>query len=316
MFLSVNGSAVTMLVDNQYTLSYAFDPRLDNDGFVHGIHEGMVGLGANNARARIDNVTVQRLVPVVTFSETLDFDSGTTSSLLQTPTSGTWELSNGHYHGMADGSVPAISLSSLLVSPASRINLSAVMSTTGEVGFLFDQYDPVHFKFVTIVAGHITVGHRTAQGWFTDATVDLNFVAQTENVLGLTIAGATVSITLNDQPVLSHAFNALVTDGQFGLFGRVGTTSFDTLTVESDDPAYAAGQAGPPASSARPTPSFSTSVLPSMSAPCLTVWPPVSEWMTSGRRRYNQPRHGQGTIWERESSEIETPLTTCFQRGT
>jgi hypothetical protein len=38
-----------------------------------------------------------------------------------------------------------------------------------------------------------------------------------------------------------------VTDGEFGLFSRVGETSYDTLTVESDDPSYAGDPAGLPA---------------------------------------------------------------------
>jgi hypothetical protein len=38
---------------------------------------------------------------------------------------------------------------------------------------------------------------------------------------------------------LSFAFNALVTDGQFGLLAHNGAVSFDTFTVRTDDPAYA-----------------------------------------------------------------------------
>jgi hypothetical protein len=36
--------------------------------------------------------------------------------------------------------------------------------------------------------------------------------------------------------VASRTYNAVVTDGNFGLLSRTGTTSFDTVTVKSDDP--------------------------------------------------------------------------------
>jgi hypothetical protein len=39
--------------------------------------------------------------------------------------------------------------------------------------------------------------------------------------------------------VLSFAYNALVTDGQFGLLAHDGEVSFDTLTVRTDDPSLA-----------------------------------------------------------------------------
>ena len=40
------------------------------------LNEGMVGLGANNAKAQIDNVVVQRIAPETTLEKTLDFVSG------------------------------------------------------------------------------------------------------------------------------------------------------------------------------------------------------------------------------------------------
>ncbi len=236
VFLSVNGSAVTLIVDNQHTLSYAFAPRVDEDGFIHFANEGMVGLGADNAKARIDNLVVQRIAPAITYTETVDFNDGTTGDLLAAAAAtGTWALTNGSYQGTASAQGPAISTADLFVSPASSILLSTTLSVTGEGGFVFDQYDDEHFKYVTISAGKITIGHRTAKGWFVDATYDAPILADTDYSLGLTIRGTTVSVTLNDQPTMSYAFNALVTDGRFGLLSRAGTTSFDIFTVQTDD---------------------------------------------------------------------------------
>ena len=237
LFLSLNGSTVTLVVDNQVSLSFTFAPRVDAYGISHGLNDGMVGLGARNAAAQIDNVMVQRLAPVTTFSQTVDFTSGTTS-LFQAPLSGSWSLAGGRYAGTAGATEPAVDLSAINVTSSALIDLAATLKTTGVGGFVFDQYSATDFKFVTISAGEVTLGHRTAKGWFTDATYSNAAVTpgSIDYTLGVTLKGTTVSVTLNNQIVLSRAYNALVTDGNFGLFGRTGTTSFDSVTVKSDAP--------------------------------------------------------------------------------
>jgi Ca2+-binding RTX toxin-like protein len=237
VFLAVNGTAVTLIVNNQVTLTYTFAPRVDAYGISHGLNDGMVGLGAKNAKAQIDNVTVQRVAPVTTFSQMVDFSSGTTS-LFPAPVSGAWGLAGGRYDGTAGATSPAIALTAINVTSYSLVDLSAVLRTTGAGGFVFDEYSPTDFKFVTIAAGQVTLGHRTDKGWFVDATyINAGLLpAGTDYTLGLTLKGTTVSVTLDGQVVLSRAYNALVTDGNFGLFGRSGTTSFDRVTVKSDSP--------------------------------------------------------------------------------
>jgi Ca2+-binding RTX toxin-like protein len=246
VFLSVNGSAVTLIVDNQYTLSYTFEPRVDYFGISHGIHDGMVGLGANNSRAKIDNVVVQQLPPQFTFNRTVDFSSGTTS-LLRTPESGNWPApSDGRYNGTASGSTPAVDLVDLLVSPAAVSELSSKLSVTSEGGFVFDYYNAQRFKFVTISAGKVTLGHHTVKGWYVDATYNNTTLLKTgtDLTLGLTLKGTTVNVTINGSQALSFAYNALVGDGSFGLLSRTGTTSFDDFTFKSDDASLAGSTAG------------------------------------------------------------------------
>ncbi|HEU5192826.1 MAG TPA: hypothetical protein VFX14_24355 [Methylomirabilota bacterium] len=237
LFLSLNGTAVTVIVNNQVTLTHTFAPRVDAYGVSHGLNDGMVGLGAKNAKALIDNVTVQRVAPVTTFSQTVDFSAGTTS-LFQAPLSGTWSLANGRYAGLAGATTPAIDLTAINVTSYSLIDLSAILKTAGAGGFVFDQYSATDFKFVTISAGQITLGHRTATGWVTDATYSNATLlpGTTDYTLGLSLKGTTVSVTLNNQVVLSRSYNALVTDGNFGLLSRTGTTTFDSVTVKSDAP--------------------------------------------------------------------------------
>jgi len=237
LFLSLNGSAVTLVVNNQVSLAFSFAPRVDAVGISHGLNDGMVGLGAKNAAAQIDNVTVQRVAPVTTFSQTVDFSSGTTS-LFQTPLSGAWSLGGGRYAGAADASAPAIDLTAINVTSFSLIDLSTTLKTTGAGGFVYDEYSATDFKFVTISAGQVTLGHRTDKGWFTDATYSNATLTpgNTDYTLGVTLKGTAVSVTLNNQVVLSRVYNALVTDGNFGLLSRTGTTSFDSVTVKSDAP--------------------------------------------------------------------------------
>ncbi len=282
LFLALNGSAVTLIVNNQVTLTYTFAPRVDAYGISHGLNDGMVGLGARNSKAQIDNVTVQRLAPVTTFSQTVDFSSGPTS-LLQAPMSGTWSLASGRYTGAAGAATPAIDLTAINVPSYSLVDLSGILKTTGAGGFVFDVYSATDFKFVTISAGQITLGHRTAKGWFTDATYSNTalILANTDYTLGLTLKGTTVSVTLNNQVVLSRAYNALVTDGEFGLFSRTGTTSFDSVTVKSDAPsllnqAFALTAEAAPAGAMDLTGSLTEAQVASVTEAAIREWSTVA----------------------------------------
>ena len=63
VLLAINGVTATLLVDNDDVLSHVYEPRTDADGFQFGLNAGFVGLGAQNSRARIDNVLVNVLAP-------------------------------------------------------------------------------------------------------------------------------------------------------------------------------------------------------------------------------------------------------------
>ena len=52
------------------------------------------------------------------------------------------------------------------------LSVKLKFSAGGEGGIIFDQYSPTDFKFVTISAGKITLGHRTGNGWFTDLVIN------------------------------------------------------------------------------------------------------------------------------------------------
>ena len=59
LLLALNGTVATLVVNNQDVFTHVFAPRVDLDGFMYGLNAGMVGIGATNSKARIDNVKVQ-----------------------------------------------------------------------------------------------------------------------------------------------------------------------------------------------------------------------------------------------------------------
>jgi Ca2+-binding RTX toxin-like protein len=242
VLLALNGSTATLVVNNKITMTYSFTPRVDGDGFEHFLNEGMVGIGANNAKGQIDNVIVQRIAPETTLERTVAFttdpvDRDIFNQLFQTPDGGNWQVKDGRYVG--ENSVDLVNLS---IAPAYVVELSASLKTGGQGGFVFDYYGPQDYKFVTVSVetGQVLIGHSTAKtGLVVNATWNsAGLSATTDYGLGVTLMGSTVSVTLNNQGVLSYAFNALVTDGQFGLFANGGEASFDNFKVRTDDPAF------------------------------------------------------------------------------
>ena len=247
LLLSVNGTMVTLVVDNQSLFTHVFTPRVDPDGFVRALNEGFVGLGADNAKARIDNVIVQVLRPDVTYDNTTGFDS-LPMDLFGTPQSGQWELQNGSYLGSPDAGMDrAVDLANFRIGAAYRLDLTTDLATQGAGGFVFDAYGPDDFKFVTISSqtNQVLLGHHTARdGWVIDQALTRTILAGVTYTLGLTLQGNLVEVLLNGQKVLSHAYNALVSDGGFGLFSRDASTSFDSFRLQTNDPA--AGISSPP----------------------------------------------------------------------
>ncbi|MFH0882471.1 MAG: Calx-beta domain-containing protein, partial [bacterium] len=242
VLLALNGSTATLVVENRITLTYTFATRMDEDGFEYFLNEGMVGIGAKNAKGQIDNVVVQRIAPETTLERTVQFsgdsaDQDVFNQLFQAPAGGNWQVTDGRYIG--ENSVDLVNLS---IDPAYILELGASLQTGGQGGFVFDYYGPQDFKFValSVETGQVLIGHSTAKaGWVVNAAWSNAALNATEDYsLGATLMGNTVSVTVNGQGVLSFAFNALVTDGQFGLLARNGEVSFDTFTVRTDDPAF------------------------------------------------------------------------------
>jgi hypothetical protein len=73
---------------------------------------------------------------------------------------------------------------------------------------------------------------------------DITIEAGIDYDLAVSLKGTTVSVSVREsgqqnwKAMVSHVFNAVVVDGSFGLLSKDGSSSFDTLTVKTDDPAF------------------------------------------------------------------------------
>jgi hypothetical protein len=132
----------------------------------------------------------------------------------------------------------AVSTFSLGVSAPYRLQLDAVLSTQGSGGIVFDYYNAKNFKFAMILSGtnQVVIGHRTKKGWYIDTAVSRTITAGVDYQLSVSLVGTTVSVSLGGAPVVGYVYNSLVNDGQAGMFARTGLSSFNSITVKSEDP--------------------------------------------------------------------------------
>jgi len=148
---------------------------------------------------------------------------------------------DGYFVGEPEnGQTLALAIGELTVGPAYLLQLETTFSTEATAGVVFDQYDVDDFKWAAYskTTSQVMIGHYTERdGWVTDNAISYN--ANGEATLKVTLKGSTVSVMINDDPAVSHVFNAIVTDGKFGLMAKDGSASFDTFTVRTDDPLFA-----------------------------------------------------------------------------
>jgi len=255
VLLALNGTVATLVVNNQDVFTHVFAPRVDADGFSYGLNAGMVGIGTNNSKMRIDNVAVLVLPPEFTFEETEEFpDTDATIAFVPEPLpQGDWQLTldGEQYVGTATIGDTAVSLVDLGLGRGLELNaileLEATLNTEHTAGVVFDYYGPEDFKFAAIdaEADQLIIGHRTArQGWVYDAVINTDIVAGKYYDLNVSVKGLSVSVTLKDagaskaSAIVGYAFNAPVVDGDLGLLSKDGISSFDALMVRTNDSAF------------------------------------------------------------------------------
>ncbi|MBK7953152.1 MAG: hypothetical protein IPK02_03725 [Candidatus Accumulibacter sp.] len=282
LMLSVNGLTATLVVNNSNVFSYTFAATVV-DGWSYGLNWGLVGFGSNRSRGAMDNIAVQVVPPAATVTGSDDFTSGSGPMVTAVAGSatGSWASANGRLNGApsagGDTAIQLLNLSGATqMSASSLLDLSSTFNTAGRAGLVFDRYSDTDFKFaaIDVPARQVIIGHRTAGGWFVDASVaNASLAAGVDFKLGVSIKGSTASVTLNDQAAVGFVFNAVGTDGRFGLFAGGSAASFDSVTVRTSDASVAATSlslvAGFAASSSEPAPPVSEAELQVMAAAAL-----------------------------------------------
>jgi hypothetical protein len=252
MLVAVNGTNVTLLVDNKLVFTHTYQPRVV-DGYVFGLNNGYVGVGSDQSRGNFDNIRVQILPPQITFDETETFGDGV-ADLFTAGNTGVWGVSGQRYNvdASASGAVSLLDLGPDHLNHSSYLEMSAKIriedrqGPDGRAGFVFDRYGTDSFKYVAIDADadRLIIGHYTKEGgWVQDAFMSTAINTGQDYALGITLKGTTVSATLNNaanggfQAMVSHGFNASNVDGNFGLMAQSGAASFDDVRVKTNDPA-------------------------------------------------------------------------------
>jgi Ca2+-binding RTX toxin-like protein len=238
LMVVVDGQTVTLYVDGVAALSYTFSTALldasdPSKGYADPINDGLIGVGSDGAIMRLGSMSVRTLSPEITFSATEEFNG----SPGHTQPAGSWSLSGGVYR--ADpGAGAALSLTALEVAPSARLMVETRLRTSGMAGIALDHYAASRFKFVVVdvAGGRISIGHRTADGWFTDAFVTRSLSPSAWYRLRVELDDQTVIVSLDGVEVLRHRFNSLVNDGAIGLFARSAPAEFEAMTIETDDP--------------------------------------------------------------------------------
>ena len=120
---------------------------------------------------------------------------------------------------------------------------------------IFDYQSPADFKFagVNVSTNKLEIGHRDASGWVVDVNKNVKLKPDQDYNLLLSLNGVTAVLVVDNSNsnVLSHTpsttvagqavatvgfvFNAVIVDGQAGLFSRGGVSSFAGYTYKTDD---------------------------------------------------------------------------------
>ena len=130
---------------------------------------------------------------------------------------------------MPSSSEAAISLANLdgtvNLADSSILQLNAKLNTTGRAGFVFDQYSATDYKWaaIDVLTHQVLIGHRQGNSQVIDAAVSVStLTAGKDYTLGISLVGSTVSVTLDGQSLVGFAYNAVTSDGRFGVFTKGG----------------------------------------------------------------------------------------------
>ncbi|HZM74531.1 MAG TPA: hypothetical protein VFC19_02330, partial [Candidatus Limnocylindrales bacterium] len=242
MLVAVNGTTVTVLVNNANSFTWTYPARI-LDGVPVALNKGLIGMGSDNSRGIFDNIKANVLPPQLTFDETEDFEDGV-ADRFNGRKSGDWHVAGGRFMGTpatAGSSGYATINLATSIAPASYVELETVLRTTNMGGLFFDGYSDNSYKFVAldVQAQKVLIGHWEARrGFVIDASFTRVLNPGTDYTLNLVMRGAAVSVTLNGAFIGSYGFNSAIVDGDLGLYARGGTVSFDNVRLRTNDPQF------------------------------------------------------------------------------
>jgi Ca2+-binding RTX toxin-like protein len=261
LLLAVNGTTVTLLVNNSDFMTHTFEARVDEDGFSYGLNSGLVGIGANNSKASIDNVKVQVLPKDVMPVRHSDFESGL-ADFLSGDSVGQWSVADGYMIGNAStgglsttwaGDI-AYTTSDVRIAAGQILEIETTLEAGATGGVVFDQYGESDFKFVFIDdSGVVHIGHQSGNSWGIEASAPLPPQVKGDYEIKVSLVGSTVNVIVDNQAVVSHAYNALTGDGAIGLLAVGDNVRFDDIVISTNDPAYLDAIAGEPLRAASAT---------------------------------------------------------------
>ena len=239
VLVAINGNNVTVSVAGVNWFSYDYTPRIDVYGEEIPLARGLVGVGMDGSRGKVDNFKVQILPPDWTLEEVDDFKPPV-AELPRSVISSEWIESSGTLTGIANGTAPAVQVVELGVGllANSILEMNADIKTDGVSGFIFDRYDAFDYKFIALDVPNdrIIVGHATAEdGQVIDASYSVNLSSNKAARLQITMQGAGVDIKLNGSEVATYGFNSALVDGQFGLTVLSGEGEFENFRLATND---------------------------------------------------------------------------------
>jgi hypothetical protein len=193
---------------------------------------------------------VQVLPANLTYENNDDFDDEKAQYFLGL-NSGTWSTANYAFTGVGDDNGLAFNLldmaadanlaaGTLALNANAKVRFATDVTAAGQGGLIFDFVSEERFKFAMAdVAGdRIIIGHVDAQnGIVIDAQVGANLTGGKTYNLAVLLSGSNVSVQLDGAFALSHSFNAVSVDGQYGIIANNGAAIFDNVTFATDDPA-------------------------------------------------------------------------------
>ncbi|HVC56950.1 MAG TPA: hypothetical protein VND95_13400, partial [Stellaceae bacterium] len=253
LFLSLNGNYAYLIVNNQHAIGYTFPWNVVN-GVNLGVGHGIVGLGANNSTSTFSDLVIQQPVPPTSFTYTETFTGGT-AKYFDAPSSGTWAMASGSDTGTAStaqgapsggAAIQLIDIGEALGLPAGTVSLQAgatldlkaTLQTAGRAGIVYAYDNAGYYKFAALLADkqQVVLGHYTSKSGFVfDATVGYTITNGKNYTIEINANGNTVILSVNGNPLLSYAYNSVVTGGQFGIAVLSGHATFSQTSVFTDD---------------------------------------------------------------------------------